>query len=262
MLYQSYKRKNLKTILTMSLLLVFLIGGVIQAYGQEITPEIFNTLRYRHIGPPGNRTSAVCGEPGNPLVYYIGASSGGIWKSTDGANTWFPIFDDQPAQSIGALAIAPSDYNVVWAGTGEPFIRSNISIGNGVYKSTDAGKTWKHMGLEKTGRIGRVVIADCYPHLGTVQRGPERRDLEIHRWGRYLEPVDRARASLSSRRKDRHSHRPVQSSGGLCAHRNGHTQSRCPLALERWRRKLEAGQLQPPPERKITLCLPRHGQSS
>jgi photosystem II stability/assembly factor-like uncharacterized protein len=140
------------------LLLVFLFSGVIQVYAQEITPEIFDTLRYRHIGPMGNRTSAVCGEPGNPLVYYIGASSGGIWKSTDGANTWFPIFDDQPAQSIGALAIAPSDYNVVWAGTGEPFIRSNISIGNGVYKSTDAGKTWKHMGLEKTGRIGRVAI--------------------------------------------------------------------------------------------------------
>ena len=143
---------------TVVLLLMFLFSGVIQVYAQEITPEIFNTLRYRHIGPPGNRTSAVCGEPGNPLVYYIGASSGGIWKSTNGANTWFPIFDDQPAQSIGALAIAPSDYNVVWAGTGEPFIRSNISIGNGVYKSTDAGKTWKHMGLTKTGRVGRIVI--------------------------------------------------------------------------------------------------------
>jgi len=73
----------------MAVLLLFLFSGVIQAYAQEITPEIFNTLRYRHIGPPGNRTSAVCGEPGNPLVYYIGVSSGGIWKSTDGANTWF-----------------------------------------------------------------------------------------------------------------------------------------------------------------------------
>lgn len=158
MTHHSYKGKKLIYFWTMAVLLLFLFSGVIQAYAQEITPEIFNTLRYRHIGPPGNRTSAVCGEPGNPLVYYIGASSGGIWKSTDGANTWFPIFDDQPAQSIGALAIAPSDYNVVWAGTGEAFVRSNISIGNGVYKSTDAGKTWKHMGLEKTGRIGRVVI--------------------------------------------------------------------------------------------------------
>ncbi|MEE8604239.1 MAG: hypothetical protein V3S65_02595, partial [Candidatus Aminicenantaceae bacterium] len=135
----SDKGRQLIGISATVVLLFFIFAGVIQVYAQEITPEIFNTLRYRHIGPPGNRTSAVCGEPGNPLVYYIGASSGGIWKSTNGANTWFPIFDDQPVQSIGALAIAPSDYNVVWAGTGEPFIRSNISIGNGVYKSTDAG---------------------------------------------------------------------------------------------------------------------------
>ena len=158
MTHHSTKGKKLIYLWTMAVLPLFLFSGVIQAYAQEITPETFNTLRYRHIGPQGNRTSAVCGEPGNPLVYYIGASSGGIWKSTDGANSWFPIFDDQPAQSIGALAIALSDYNVVWAGTGEAFVRSNISIGNGVYKSTDAGKTWKHMGLEKTGRIGRVVI--------------------------------------------------------------------------------------------------------
>ena len=119
---------------------------------------MYRVLRYRYIGPPGNRTSAVVGVPGDPLVYYIGASSGGIWKSADAGEHWEPIFDDQKVQSIGALAIAPSDPNVLWAGTGEAFVRSNISIGNGVYKSTDAGKTWKHMGLDKTGRIGRVVI--------------------------------------------------------------------------------------------------------
>ncbi len=133
--------------------------GGLAILAQEIDPQIYGSLQYRHIGPPGNRTSAVVGESGNPLVYYIGASSGGIWKSTDGGTTWNPIFDDQPAQSIGALAIAPSDPNVVWAGTGEAFIRSNVSIGNGVYKSTDAGKTWQHMGLEKAGRIGRIAIA-------------------------------------------------------------------------------------------------------
>jgi photosystem II stability/assembly factor-like uncharacterized protein len=134
-------------------------------YAQEIDPEIYGQLRYRHIGPPGNRTAAVVGVPGDPLVYYIGASSGGIWKSIDGGTNWFPVFDDQPAQSIGALAIAPSDPNVVWAGTGEAFVRSNISIGNGVYKSTDAGKTWKHMGLEKSGRIGRVAIDSHDPDI-------------------------------------------------------------------------------------------------
>jgi photosystem II stability/assembly factor-like uncharacterized protein len=137
---------------------VFLAAGQIPVFAQQITPDLYKALRYRHIGPPGNRTAAVVGVPGDPLTYYIGASSGGVWKSSDGGTTWGPIFDDQPAQSIGALAVAPSDPNVVWVGTGEAFIRSNVSVGNGVYKSTDAGKTWKHMGLEKTGRIGRVAI--------------------------------------------------------------------------------------------------------
>ena len=135
------------------------------AYSQKITPEIYSQLRYRYIGPPGNRASAVVGVPGDPMVYYIGASSGGIWKSTDAGVHWKPIFDGQPVQSIGALAVAPSDPNVVWAGTGEAFVRSNISIGNGVYKSTDAGKTWKHMGLDMTGRIGRVAIDPRDPDI-------------------------------------------------------------------------------------------------
>ena len=138
---------------------------VTNALAQQITPDLYSGLQYRHIGPPGNRTSAVVGVPGDPMVYYVGAASGGIWKSTDGGLNWEPIFDDQPVQSIGALAIAPSDPNVVWAGTGEAFIRSNISIGNGVYKSTDAGKSWQHMGLELTGRIGRVVIDPRDPNI-------------------------------------------------------------------------------------------------
>ncbi len=149
---------RIKIILGAAAVILILVSSALPAYTQDIDPAVYKGLRYRHIGPPGNRTSAVCGEPGNPLVYYIGASSGGIWKSEDGANTWRPIFDKQEAQSIGAIAIAPSDYKIVWAGTGEAFIRSNVSIGNGVYKSTDAGKTWTHMGLDKTGRIGRVAI--------------------------------------------------------------------------------------------------------
>ncbi len=147
------------------LILALLVSGGFPAFAQDIDPDVYSVLRYRHIGPPGNRTSAVMGEPGNPLVYYIGASSGGIFKTTDGGTNWVPIFDKQKAQSIGAMAIAPSDYNVVWAGTGEAFIRSNVSIGNGVYKSTDAGKTWKHMGLDKTGRIGRMVIDPRDPDI-------------------------------------------------------------------------------------------------
>ena len=122
-------------------------------------------LAYRFIGPPGNRVSAVVGVSGDPNTYYVGAASGGVWKSTDGGVHWKPIFDEQPAQSIGAIAIAPSDPNVVWVGTGESFIRSNVSLGNGVYRSTDAGKTWTHAGLEKTGRISRVVIDPRNPDV-------------------------------------------------------------------------------------------------
>ncbi|MCP5047039.1 MAG: sialidase [bacterium] len=145
--------------------LVILLGCFNQSVAQQITPDVYSELKYRYIGPEGNRASAVVGVPGDPLVYYIGASSGGVWKSTDAGNTWNPMFDDQEAQSIGSLAIAPSDPNVVWAGTGEAFIRSNVSIGNGIYKSTDAGKTWQHMGLKKTGRIGRVVIDPRNPDI-------------------------------------------------------------------------------------------------
>ncbi|MGM0465231.1 MAG: sialidase [Acidobacteriota bacterium] len=158
------KEKNRKYwILSVMVILLFL--GTSQGFSQQITPDTYNVLRYRYIGPPGNRTSAVMGVPGDPLVYYIGASSGGIWKSTDGGEHWDSIFDDQPVQSIGAMAVAPSDPNVLWAGTGEAFVRSNISIGNGVYKSTDAGERWEHMGLDKTGRIGKVVIDPRDPDI-------------------------------------------------------------------------------------------------
>jgi photosystem II stability/assembly factor-like uncharacterized protein len=109
--------------------------------------------------------SAVVGVPGDPNVYYVGAASGGVWKSTDGGVHWKPIFDDQPAQSIGAIAIAPSDPNVLFVGTGETFIRSNVSLGNGVYRSADAGKTWTHVGLDQTGRISRVVVDPRDPNL-------------------------------------------------------------------------------------------------
>ncbi|HXF96053.1 MAG TPA: hypothetical protein VNI61_08105, partial [Gemmatimonadales bacterium] len=135
------------------------------APARPLDTALYSQLRYRHIGPEGNRTSAVAGVPGDPSVYYAGAASGGVWKSTDGGIHWQPVFDRQPVQSIGALAVAPSDPNVVWAGTGEAFIRSNISIGWGIFKSTDAGKTWTRMGLEPTGRIARIVVDPRNPDV-------------------------------------------------------------------------------------------------
>jgi photosystem II stability/assembly factor-like uncharacterized protein len=131
----------------------------------HLTAEIFDSLRWRHIGPEGNRFSAAVGIPGNTRIYYVGAASGGIYKTTDGGVHWSSIFDAQPVQSIGSLAVAESDPNLVWAGTGEGKIRSHISIGQGVYKSTDAGQSWKLMGLEQTGRIPRTIIHPNNPDI-------------------------------------------------------------------------------------------------
>jgi hypothetical protein len=161
------ERISLLTQLVMITLVAFLIFGLhmVKGNAQEITPEVYKQLKYRHIGPQGNRVTAVVGVPGDPNVYYIGAASGGIFKTADGGTHWAPIFDDQQVSSIGSLAVAPSDSNIIWAGTGETFVRNAISMGNGVYKSTDGGESWEHMGLEKTGRIGRIVIDPRDPNI-------------------------------------------------------------------------------------------------
>src|SRR5258708_7852315 len=142
-----------------------LASGAALAQTRLIGSGLLSQLRYRYIGPVGNRVIAAASIPGDPNIYYVGAASGGIFKTTDGGVHWEPIFDGQPVSSVGSLAIAPSDSNIVWAGTGETFIRSHISVGAGIYKSLDAGKTWTLMGLEKTGRIGRVVIDPRNPDI-------------------------------------------------------------------------------------------------
>ena len=128
----------------------------------------FDALRWRHIGPVGNRVPAVYGVPGDPNTYYFGAASGGVFKTTDGGIHWAPVFDDQPVLSVGAITVSTADPNVVWVGTGEAHIRSNVSLGNGVYRSTDAGESWTHTGLDATGRISRIVTHPSVPDTAWV----------------------------------------------------------------------------------------------
>jgi len=127
--------------------------------------DVYNQLRYRHIGPVGNRISAVAGIAGDPLTYYVGAASGGIWKSVDGGLFWEPVFEEQIDHAIGALEVAPSDTQIIWAGTGEPHIRSNVSVGTGWYKSTDGGKSWRHMGQGVATRTAGIVIHPTNPDI-------------------------------------------------------------------------------------------------
>lgn len=145
--------------------IVFLLLIPLLTFSQQ-NPEVFENLKFRFIGPEGNRAIAIAGVPGDPMINYIGAASGGLWKTTDGGLNWKPIFDEQDVSSIGSIAIAPTNPDIVWAGTGETFvIRPAHAMGDGIYKSEDAGKTWKNMGLEKTGRIGRILVHPTNPDI-------------------------------------------------------------------------------------------------
>lgn len=138
-----------------SLAMLFVAEG---ASAQRIDSLLMRGLKWRHIGPDGNRVIAVAGVPGNAAVAYAGSASGGLFKTEDGGHVWKAVFDDQPVQTIGSIALAPSNANVVYVGTGETFLRSNVAMGLGAWRSDDAGKTWRHVGLDATGRIGRMVV--------------------------------------------------------------------------------------------------------
>ena len=119
--------------------------------------EFDSILRWRNIGPyRGGRTRAICGVPSQPNVFYMAPVNGGVFKSIDYGRMWQPIFDDQPTASIGAIAVAPSNPNIVYVGSGEGLHRPDLSVGDGIYKSSDAGKTWTHLGLRDGQQIARV----------------------------------------------------------------------------------------------------------
>jgi len=133
--------------------------------GAKDDPQ-FKGMQYRLIGPfRGGRSLTASGVPGDPLTYYFGSTGGGVWKSTDGAMTWLPVFDKEDVSAIGSLAVATSDPNVLYVGTGEACIRGNISHGDGIYKTVDGGKTWKNVGLHDSRAIGKVVINPVNPDI-------------------------------------------------------------------------------------------------
>ena len=130
-----------------------------------VSPSLFSEMRWRAIGPfRGGRTKAVAGVPSQPFTFYIGVCNGGVWKTTDAGRTWQPIFDDQPTGSIGWVEVAPSDPNIVYVGSGEGLQRPDLSTGDGIYKSTDAGKTWTHLGLRDGQQIPKIAVDPRNPN--------------------------------------------------------------------------------------------------
>jgi photosystem II stability/assembly factor-like uncharacterized protein len=141
------------------LLLIAFLGLWQFALAQQFDQSLYQNMRWRMIGPHrAGRTVGATGVPGQPNLYYIGVNNGGVWKSDDYGRTWVPIFDDEPTGSIGDLAVAPSNPNIIYVGSGEGLQRPDLSVGDGMFKSTDAGKTWKHIGLADAQQIGQIIV--------------------------------------------------------------------------------------------------------
>lgn len=153
-LIPSSRRRVLSTLVVLAIAVIAL-----PVTAQQITPDLFKSLHWRSIGPfRGGRTRAVAGVPSQPNVFYIAQVNGGVWKTDDYGHTWNPIFDDQPSGSVGTIAVAPSDPNVIYVGSGEGLQRPDLSVGDGIYKSTDAGKTWTHLGLRDGQQIPQIAV--------------------------------------------------------------------------------------------------------
>src|SRR6266498_5289475 len=149
------------------------VSALAGVHAQQVNPSYFADLRWRSIGPPrSGYVSAPAGIPGDPTTYYAGMPEGGVWKTTNGGVTWKPVFDDVHVASIGAVTVAPSDPKIVYVGTGNQSGWS-FTIGKGVYKSTDSGKTWTNIGLPASQYIGGIVVDPRNPDVVLVAaQGP------------------------------------------------------------------------------------------
>ena len=136
-------------------------GGANAALAQNVPVDsaLFSDMRWREIGPMrAGRTRALAGVPSQPATFYLGAVNGGVWKTTDAGDTWHSIWDDQPTGSIGSIAVSLSNPDIIYVASGEGLARPDLSVGDGVYKSIDAGKTWTHLGLRDGQQIGQIAI--------------------------------------------------------------------------------------------------------
>jgi photosystem II stability/assembly factor-like uncharacterized protein len=149
---------NLVARLVLPLSLAGLLGSA-RAAAQPFDPALYSEMQWRLIGPfRGGRTVGAAGVPGRPNLFYVGVNNGGVWKTTDAGRTWTPIFDGQPTGSIGALALAPSNPEILYVGSGEGLQRPDLSVGDGIYKSSDGGETWRHLGLRDGRQIGAILV--------------------------------------------------------------------------------------------------------
>jgi photosystem II stability/assembly factor-like uncharacterized protein len=145
---------------------VHMAPSLLESRSAAAITDLYSGLRWRMLGPfRGGRVAAATGVPGRPNEFYFGAVNGGVWKTIDAGRVWKPIFDSQPVASIGAIAVAPSAPDTIYVGSGESTLRDSMGYGNGVYKSTDAGKTWTHLGLDETHHIGKVAVDPRNPNI-------------------------------------------------------------------------------------------------
>ena len=186
-------RRSIGLWMSLAVVLCFALGAAAQ-----VGTDLFSGLQWRIVGPfHGGRIAAVTGVVGEPGTFYVGLPQGGIWKTTSGGMTWYPVFDQvTEVDSIGAIQVAPSDPNIIYAGSGDAVAGASTGTnGNGMYKSTDAGKTWKHIGLEGTTRIPKIIVDPKDPNIviavamaGTTgtQRGIFRTDNGGQTWTNVL----------------------------------------------------------------------------
>src|SRR6516225_5565587 len=141
------------------LLFLALVVPSLPLAAQQFGEKLYAEMRWRCIGPfRAGRTVAIAGVPHEPSVFYMAAVNGGVWKTDDFGNTWKPIFDEQSSGSVGALAVAPSDPNIIYVGSGEGLQRPDLAVGDGIYKSTDGGESWRHLGLRDGQQIATILV--------------------------------------------------------------------------------------------------------